>query len=526
MDFKPVVLIVLDGFGINALPGESPMQVAQKPHLDEIASFYPITALQASGLAIGLPWGEEGNSETGHLTIGSGRVVYHHLPRIIVSIQDGTFFENQALLEAANQVKGSNGTLHLAGLISSGSVHAYIDHLYALLDFAHQQDIKKVAIHVYGDGRDSPTNELKTFLPQVEERLKAQYPEAYIASLLGRHFTMDREGSWELTEQAYNCFIGKSGESFENPRRYIDESYQKGVTDEFLVPAWKVNETGEPQGRVKEGDAFVLFNFREDSERQMAHSFCDDTFDTFARGPKIPNLFMVTMTEYEEGMNAHAAFPPLNVEWPLSRVISYAGRKQFHVAETEKYAHVTYFFNGGKEQPFPAEERKLIPSKKVKFDENPEMSAAGITDAVLGALPNYDFILINFANADMVGHTGNFKATVKAIETLDVCTGRIKEKVLEMGGAMVITADHGNSEEKRYRLTGEPRTKHSSNPVPFFLVANQFKRKEARTPEDVKERLSQVEGVLADVAPTVLDLMGLAVPAEMTGINLLPRLLV
>ncbi len=525
MNLKPIVLTVLDGFGINTLPGESPLQVAKKPTFDDIHQFYPFTTLQASGLAVGIPWGEEGNSEVGHLTIGSGRVLYHHLPRIIVSIQDGTFFENPAFLDALAHARSNKGTFHIVGLCSSGSVHAYIDHLYALLNFARRENAEKVAIHIFGDGRDAAARELKTFLPQLEERMRTECPNAFIASIMGRHFTMDREERWELTQQAYDCFIGKKGAAFEFPKKYIDDQYAAGITDEFFIPAWRVNEKGEPQGRIHEGDAVVFMNFREDSERQMAHAFVDHDFTKFDRA-FIQNLFFVTMTEYENGLPAHVAFPPLNIDWPLARVVSYAGRKQFHIAETEKYAHVTYFFNGGKEQPFPAEDRKLLPSARVPFDQKPEMSACEITDAVLEVLPQYDFVLINFANADMVGHTGNFNATIKAIETLDECLGKIKAKVDELGGALVITADHGNAEEKRYRLTGEPRTKHSANPVPFYLVANQFRRKEARSQQEIDARLNQIEGVLSDVAPTVLDLMSLSVPAEMTGVNLLPRLLV
>ncbi len=526
MQFKPVVLVVLDGFGVNTLPGESPVQMAKKPTLDEFSKFYPITALQASGLAVGLPWGEEGNSEVGHLTIGSGRVLYHHLPRIIVSIQDGTFFENSALLDAIAQVKANKSTLHLMGLASSGSVHSYIEHMWALLDFAKRENVETVALHIFGDGRDSPAMELKTFLPQIEERLVAQYPNTKIASFMGRHFSMDREEQWQLTEAAYSCLTGKSpAESFESPRKYLEISYAAGVTDEFLKPAWRVDERGAPLLRIKDGDALISYNFREDSERQLAHAIADEEFSKFDR-TRVANLFYVTMTEYEKGLNAHAAFSPMEIEWPLARVVSYAQKTQFHIAETEKYAHVTYFFNGGKEQPYAKEDRKLIPSYKVPFDQKPEMSAPEITEALLPALDTYDFVMANFANADMVGHTGKFEATVKAIETLDACLAKIKEKVLALGGALVITADHGNAEEKRYRITGEPRTKHSSNPVPVYLIASQFRRKEPRTDAEVAERFSQIEGVLSDVAPTILDLMGLSVPAEMTGINLLPRLLV
>jgi len=524
MQFKTVVLVVLDGFGINTLPGESPLQKAKKPVLDEFARSYPFTTLQASGIAAGLPWGEEGNSEVGHLTMGSGRVLYHHLPRIIVAIQDGTFFENSAFRDACANVRSTNGTLHVMGLYSSGSVHAYADHLYALLDLVKREDVREVALHLFGDGRDAPTQEMKKFLPQLEERMRLGNRGVYIASLMGRHFSMDREERWELTREAYDCLIGKKGASFENAKKYVDDSYAAGVTDEFFAPAW-LSENGTPKGRIKQGDSVIFFNFREDSVRQLAHAFLDENLEKFER-EKIPNLFFVTMTEYEQALAAHVAFPPLDVEWPLARVVSYAQKKQFHIAETEKYAHVTYFFNGGKEQPFAGEERKLIPSLRVPFDQRPEMSAHEITEAVLLEIEKYDFVLINFANADMVGHTGSFEATVKAIETLDGCLGKIQQKVFELKGVLVVTADHGNAEEKRYRLTGEKRTKHSSNPIPFFLVAEDFKRANPRTQKEIDDAFSQIEGVLSDVAPTVLDLMGLSVPAEMTGINLLPRLLV
>ncbi len=520
-----MVLVVFDGFGVNTLPGESPMQIAKKPTIEELDRNYLMTTLQASGLAVGLPWGEEGNSEVGHLTMGAGRVLYHHLPRIVVSIQDGTFFENQVLRDASMHVKTNSGTFHIMGLYSTGSVHAYVDHMYALLEFAKREGIEKVALHLFGDGRDAPVREMKTFLPLLEERLKTEYPKVSIDSIIGRHFSMDREERWEFTEQAYNCLVGKSGVPYDSTRKFIDTSYTAGVTDEFFTPAWHADETGKVLGRVQSGDALIFFNFREDSIRQLAHAFVDHDFDKFVRAP-LTNVFFVTMTEYEKGLAANVAFPPLDIEWPLSRVISYASKKQLHIAETEKYAHVTYFFNGGKEAPYPGEDRKLIPSARVPFDTKPEMSAREITDVVLSELPNYDFMLINYANADMVGHTGNFEATVKAIETLDECLAKVVAKVLELGGALVMTGDHGNAEEKRYRITGEPRTKHSSNPVPFYVVGGQFKRKTPRTDSEVKETISKVEGVLSDVAPTILDLMGLEVPAEMTGINLLPRLLV
>lgn len=527
MKFKPVVLVILDGFGIPQafeVYGESPLEKAQKPTLKEIERFFPFTTLQASGVAVGLPLREPGNSEVGHLTLGAGRTIFHHLPRIIVSIKDGSFFENSAFLSAVSHVKKTGGKLHIMGLFSSGSVHAYLDHLHALMHFTDRQRLPAM-LHLWSDGRDAPPRELAELLPLLETRIQEEnYKGIVIASLMGRFYAMDRDNNWERIEQAYRCLVGDGGESFTNPLDYINESYNHGIDDEFLKPAWRIDHEGKPLGRIQHGDAVIVFNFREDSVREIAHAFLDKTFSKFSR-ERLENFIFVAMTEYEKNLGAEVAFPPLDVEWPLARVLSEAGRKQIHIAETEKYAHITYFFNGGRELPFSGEDRIFVSSPRdSSFDKKPEMASQEIVTRVLEFLPRYDFLLVNFANADMVGHTGNFEATIKAIETLDLCLSKIMNRILESEGALLITGDHGNAEEKHYRLTGKKRTKHTTNVVPFYLIAKRFKRERPRSDTDVAALYKRTDGVLADVAPTILDLLELDTPAEMTGVSLLGKL--
>src|SRR3989344_297760 len=516
--YKPVVLAVLDGFGVSQSP-ESTWRHANMPAFRELEKFYPFTTLQASGIAVGLPWGEEGNSEVGHLTIGAGKTLFHHLPRIITSIQNGSFFKNQVFLDAAKFIKEGNGKLHLMGLLSSGSVHAYIDHLYALLEFAKREDVNSVYLHLFTDGKDAPTKEAAEFLKQLEERLAARYPFAKIATISGRFFAMDRDDHWDRIEKVYKCLTGGECGSLKSPSEYVRQSYGENITDEHIEPA-KI-EGGE--GRIEAGDAVIFYNFREDSVRELASAFVSNSFSGFSR-EKINNLFFVTMTEYEKRFPAEVAFPPLDISSPLAKIVSESGLKQLHIAETEKYAHVTYFFNGGTEKPFPGEERMLIASPKVgHFDETPEMSAAKITDIILENAQKYDFILINFANGDMVGHTGNFNATIKAIETLDFAVGRLVSRILEVGGAIIVTADHGNAEEKVF-ASGERRTKPTSNPVPFFVVAQDLKSSSPKPDAEITARYGKVLGVLSDIAPTILSLMDLRKPAEMTGVDLLKKI--
>lgn len=502
--------MVMDGVGVNPRNPESTWKYANTPAFKNLEKFFPFTTLQASGIAVGLPWGEEGNSEVGHLTMGAGKVLLHHLPRIISSIRDSSFFKNPAFLEASRFAKSNNGAMHLLGLFSSGSVHAYSDHLYALLDFCKNESLSRVYLHLFTDGRDSPNDEGANYFKKLEENLAKNYPFAKVASVAGRDFTMDRDKNWDKIEKARKCFAEGSEIEFDSPASYIKSSYESGKTDEFIEPAsLRVGE-----GRIKRGDSAIFYNFREDSMREIVSAVV-----------KIEGVFFVTMTEYDKSFPVSVAFSSVPAFWPLSRILSEKGLRQLKIAETEKYAHVTYFFNGGKEESFLGEDRILVGSPKVKsFDELPEMSAGKITDSVLANLSKYDFILVNFANGDMVGHTGNFKATVKALEFLDFCVGRIITSVLDTGGVAIVTADHGNAEEKIYSRSGERRTKHNLNPVPFFVVANDLKLKTPREDAEILKKYEEVKGVLTDVAPTVLELLVLPKHPDMTGINLLPKI--
>jgi len=518
MKYKPVVLVVLDGFGIDTMAVHSPWQIAVHPVFSEIEHFWPFTTIQASGVAVGLPWGEEGNSEVGHLTMGSGRIIYSHLPRIISAIQDNSFFQNEALLKAINQVKEKKSKLHLMGLFSSGSVHAYEEHVFALLELAKRNDVSNVYLHIFTDGRDAFVREAEKFVEDTVKEMANQRLTAKISSIIGRHYAMDRDGNWGLVEKTYKLLTEGLGNIFKDASSYINEQYKKGVNDESIEPATT------KEALIQNGDAVIFWNFREDSGRELTQSFIDKNFDKFER-EYLADLVFVTMTEYDKRFAIPAAFPPLDVKWPLAAIISQAGLKQLHLAETEKYAHVTYFFNGGVEAPFNGEERILIESPaNLRFDETPEMSAGKVTDAILDNLFQYDFILANFANADMVGHTGNLDACVKAIEVLDREVGRIIPEIVESGGILIITADHGNIEEKLYKLTGEKRTKHSANPVPFYLISKDLMRKEPKTDEEIKVAYQQASGTLTDVAPTVLELLGIPKPEEMTGRSLLNKL--
>ena len=518
--YPQLVLVILDGFGVNVRAPDSTWKYATMPTLRNFERFFPFTTLQASGVAVGLPWGEEGNSEVGHLTIGAGKALYHHLPRIITAIHDGSFFKNEALVASARGAKEHNKKFHIMGLYSTGSVHAYADHLYALLDFAAREELTRVYLHLFTDGRAAPRKEAALFFEQLEKRIAARYPFAKIATVAGRFYAMDRDENWERVQKAYQAMTENVGRSFRSASEYIDFSYKNGLTDEFIEPAFL--EGGE--GRIEAGDSVVFFNFREDSVRELVSAFVDSAFSPFPR-TALANLSLVTMTEYDKRFPVLVAFPPLGIVWPLAKAISMSGLRQLHIAETEKYAHVTYFFNGGEEKPFSGEERILVPSSEtVHFDTAPEMSAEKITDAVLANLDRYDFILVNFANADMVGHTGNFEATVKAIEALDFSLGKLAARILDRNGALIVTADHGNAEEKLYPSSGEKRTKHTGNPVPFFVIANEFKSEEPKTDAEVAARYTEVRGVLSDVAPTTLALMGIPKTGDMTGIDLLPKI--
>jgi len=519
--YKPVILVILDGYGCGPENAANAIFKAKKPNIDFIEKNFPMTNLQASGIAAGLPWGEEGNSEVGHLNLGAGQIVYQYLPRITFAIRDGSFFKKPALLQAAEHVKKNNSSLHIIGLVGSGNVHSYIDHLYAILDFAKKENIKDVFIHAFTDGRDSPSKDALDFYEKVQNKLNRDYSFAKIASLIGRHYAMDRDNNWDRIETAYRLLTESKGEIFPNIKTAIESDYDKNIIDEFIEPKVIPHPSMKGGGSIKDNDAVVFFNFREDSARQLTRAFVEEKFDKFER-EKINNLYFITMTRYEKDLPFNVLFEPLEIKNMLAKVISDAGKKQIHIAETEKYAHVTYFFNGGIENPMPNEERTLIPTKRDhNFAEDPAMSASEITEKLIEAINSkkYDFIVVNYANADMIGHTGNFQATVLTIEVLDNEVGKIVAEVLKINSALIITADHGNADEMINLLTGAPYPEHSANPVPFYLIGNELKREKSQEKLEVEK--IEIGGILADVAPTILELMGLSQPSEMTGKSLL-----
>lgn len=522
---KPLLLIILDGFGVSLEKEGNPLAEARLPTFHAIEQSYPFTTLQASGVAVGLPWGEAGNSEVGHLTMGTGRVIYHHLPRIITSISDGSFFENPALVQAADHVIRNNTNLHIAGLVSSGSVHAYVDHLYALLDLLKEKQVPRVYLHIFSDGKDAPPSEGATFIAKLEKRLATDWPNAHIATIIGRAYALDRDEQWKRVERAYNLLTEGKGTPINSASQYLTASYEQGIFDEFIEPAFVTQENDKPLALIRDNDALIFSDFREDSMREITHAFSDEVFDKFPRR-KIMGLDIVTTTEYQKDLRVSVAFPSLDVNWPLARAIGDAGLTHMHIAETQKYAHVTYFFNGGVEQEFPGEKRILIPSiTSSHFNDVPSMSSEQVTAAILEHLATSDVIIANFANADMVGHTGDFKASVQAAEILDESIGAIMNALSGSNGAMLITADHGNIERKRNTISGEALTEHSISPVPFYLVGECFRRATPRTDEQIAKQKKQTEGVLTDIAPTMLDLLDLPKPKEMTGESLLPILL-
>lgn len=521
---KPIILLLADGFGIAPESRGNAISLAKTPNLTEFEGNYPFTTLQASGVAVGLPWGEAGNSEVGHLTIGAGKILYHHLPRIIFSIHDGSFFKNEAFLKAANHVKQNASKLHIFGLTSSGSVHSYIDHLYALIEFSKQQELSEVFIHAVTDGKDAPLENGRKFISSLEERIKQEAPNVTIASLIGRFYAMDRDERWDRIQRAYDLLVEGTGEHFADAGSYFERSYADGVNDQFINPACRIDKDGNPVGRIGDNDAVIMFDFREDSAREMSEALIKPGFNLFPK-KNIKNLLLVTMTEYKKGLPAIAAFPPLEISRPLARIISDSKKRQLHIAETEKYAHVTYFFNGGQEKPFVGEDRILVPSAATPhFDEKPQMMAEEITKRIIENIGAYDFIVANFANADMVGHTGNLDATITAVEALDRAFGEIVKTTIQMGGMCIITADHGNAEQKISLLTGKPFTEHTTNPVPFYLVGSDFKLEKGRGGKEIMQKRRDIGGILADVAPTVIELLGLEQPSEMTGKSLLSLL--
>ena len=509
---KPMVLVVLDGWGVAGGGGEvNAITAANKPNLDSYYSSFPHTVLEAAGESVGLPHGEVGNSEVGHMNLGAGRVVYQDLPRINTAIADGAFLRNLVFKEAINNAKKNNSNVHLLGLVGSGGVHSSVEHLYALLWLLKQSGIATVYLHLFTDGRDSPPSSALQFFKELDSKLK-EIKIGQVVSISGRYYAMDRDNRWDKTEKAYKTIVTGSRKVFKNPFEAIDQSYKGNITDEFIEPS-VISDGKRAPVFVKENDSVIFFNFRPDRARQLTKAFMLDEFIGFSR-EKIKNLYFVSMTEYERNLGAHVAFPAPIINNPLSLVVSTNNIQQFHIGETEKYAHVTYFFNGGIETPFAYEDRLHIPSPKVAtYDLKPEMSAHTITDIVVKKLrsAHYGFYIINFANADMVAHTGSLKATIEAVQILDFCVGKIVDEAYPMGGTVVVVGDHGNAEQMINPITKGVDTEHTSNPVPFLAISDKLKDK----------KIQLQSGTLADVAPTMLYLMGNNKPTEMTGRNLL-----
>ncbi|MHC1572664.1 MAG: 2,3-bisphosphoglycerate-independent phosphoglycerate mutase [Methanosarcinales archaeon] len=507
MGREMVLLTILDGFGLSDEHHGNAILAAHTPNLDRVFSDYPCVRLEAAGDAVGLPPGQMGNSEVGHLNLGAGRVVYQELTRIGRAIEDGSFYQNRALLSAIENVKDRGTCLHLMGLLSDGGVHSHNTHLYALLQLAERNGVSNVCIHAFLDGRDVGPKTADRYLAELEREIDRSVGR--IGSISGRYYAMDRDNRWERTNKAFNAIVNGVGLYAESSEEAIRTAYARGESDEFVLPTVIVKD-GKPVCVVSEGDSVIFFNFRADRARQITRAFIDSDFSEFERD-YVPIVF-VSMTEYDESFKIPVAFPPELIANTLGEVVSRNGLKQLRIAETEKYAHVTFFFNGGVETPFSGEDRVLVPSPKVPtYDLKPEMSAPLVTEKVVEAIRSkqYDLIVLNYANCDMVGHTGNFDATVRAVEAVDLSVGRVAGVIRESGGVMILTADHGNAEQMYETSESGERlhTAHTSNPVPFSIISQKMYRLR--------------DGILADVAPTILDLLGLERPVEMTGRSLL-----
>ena len=513
MSKKPVVLMVLDGYGLNDRTDGNAIAMAKTPVMDKLMAECPFVQGQASGLAVGLPDGQMGNSEVGHMNIGAGRIIYQDLTRITKSIEDGDFFENKGLMAAIENCKKNDSDLHLWGLLSDGGVHSHITHLYGLLELAKKNGLSKVFVHAFLDGRDTPPASGKDFVAQLEEKM-AEIGVGKIASLSGRYYAMDRDNNWDRVQKAYDSLVKGEGVKATSAVKAMEDSYAQDVTDEFVLPTVITDEAGNPLSVVKDNDSVIFFNFRPDRAREITRAFCDDKFTGFDRD--FLKLTYVCFKDYDETIpNKIIAFEKEVISNTFGEYLAKCGKKQLRLAETEKYAHVTFFFNGGVEDPNADEFRLLVNSPKdvATYDLKPEMSAPEVGMDLVEAIKSdkYDVIVINFANPDMVGHTGVIPAAVAAVERIDGLVGEAVEAVKEVGGVMFICADHGNAEKMIDYETGEPHTAHTTNPVPFILV---------NAEPDMKLREG---GCLADIAPTLLEIMGLEQPAEMTGKSLIVK---
>ncbi len=505
-----VLLVILDGFGLGSDPSVDAIAQSKKPAIDLLFRSWPWTSINASNEDVGLPAGQMGNSEVGHMNIGAGRVVYQDITRINRSIRMGDFFEKPAFLGAIERVKQRGSSLHLIGLLSDGGVHSLNTHLYALLELARQQGVNRVYIHALLDGRDTPPESGAGYIRELVQK-EQELGVGEIATVAGRYYGMDRDNRWDRTEKEYRAITEGVGLRAADPAAAVEESYANGITDEFVLPI-VVTPPGVPPRVVSDGDAVIFFNFRADRTRQLTRALIEDGFSQFTR--RKLDLYFATMTQYRDDFNCPVAFPPTFLRHTLGEIISDAGLRQLHLAETEKYAHVTFFFNGGREEPFPGEERVLIPSARgvATYDQKPEMSAYGITEKAVEALESglYAFIVMNYANADMVGHSGKMPATIRAVEVVDDCLSRVIPAALSRGYAAVITADHGNA-DKMADEEGRPLTSHTTNPVPLIIAG-----------DGGKEGLRS-GGRLADIAPTILQIMGFPVPEDMDGVTLLKK---
>ena len=501
---KPLILIIMDGFGENEQSYGNAIAAANTPNLDRLFSQYPKTVIGASGMDVGLPDGQMGNSEVGHTNIGAGRVVYQELTRITKSIQDGDFFSNEAFIAAVANCKAHNSALHLVGLVSDGGVHSHNTHLYALLELAKRQGLEKVYVHCLMDGRDVPPTSGKGYIEELEAEC-AKIGVGKIATVMGRYYGMDREKKWDRVEKAYNAMVEGVGNVDYDPVDAMQKSYDENITDEFIVPT-----VCSQEGQVKEHDSVIFFNFRPDRARELTRAFVDPSFDGFKRSKGCFDLFFVCMTQYDALMpNVTVAYKPQVITNPIGEIISKHGMKQLRIAEYTKYAHVTFFLNGGVETVYDGEDRILVDSPNVAtYDMKPEMSAYEVTDKLIDQLnaDKYDVIVLNYANCDMVGHTGVFDAAVKAVEAVDTCVGRVVDKILSLGGVAIITADHGNADQM-YEPDGSPFTAHTTNKVPFVVVGYPCKLRAG--------------GRLADIAPTMLQILGFEQPVEMDGKTLI-----
>lgn len=508
---QPLVLMILDGWGTREACSDNAVTLADPCNFYSLKSKYPHTLLKCSGKDVGLPQDQMGNSEVGHLNMGSGRIVFQEITRISDAVENGTFFKNEEFIKALENARKNNGAVHLMGLLSDGGVHSHLDHVYALLELCKQYSIDKVFIHGFLDGRDVGPKTAMEYIQKLQAKIE-EIGTGQIATLAGRYYGMDRDNRWERIEKSYNAMVRGEGIKAPNASAAIEQSYENRVTDEFVQPVVLIDKDAQPVGLVKDGDSLIFFNFRADRARQISRAFVEPDFDKFDRN-LWPKVHYVCLTQYDVNIPAPAAFPPQNLSNTLGDILAGEGLKQLRIAETEKYAHVTFFFNGGVEAPNPGEDRVLIPSPDVAtYNLQPEMSAPGVTARVIEEIDRdmYDVVILNYANPDMVGHTGVLDAAVKAVKTVDECMMKVIEKVREKNGIVLITADHGNCEMMVSPETGAPHTAHTLDMVPFILISDNHIN------SNLKNGCS-----LRDIAPTMLELLGISIPEEMTGKNII-----